>query len=145
MWTFLFSLIKNYLTKFFFVRKISVTDHLFVSLFWGKNQNEPNVIKIHTPKILLRQLNLLLGIKDTGKMGLKSSINIRFSKQMLLFYLFLLIILRYVKKCAQFFYQDYFWMLQFTDRFSSLNHQAYWRKKQDDLSATLPSQISPRN
>ena len=23
----------------------------------------------------------------------------------------------------------YFWMLQFTDRFSSLNHQAYWKKK----------------
>ena len=27
------------------------------------------------------------------------------------------------------FYQDNFWMLQFTDRFSSLNHQAYWKKK----------------
>ena len=27
------------------------------------------------------------------------------------------------------FYQDYFWMLQFTDRFSSLNHQACWKKK----------------
>ena len=26
-------------------------------------------------------------------------------------------------------YQDNFWMLQFTDRFSSLNHQAYWKKK----------------
>ena len=23
----------------------------------------------------------------------------------------------------------YFWMLQFTDRFSSLNHQAYWKRK----------------
>ena len=26
-------------------------------------------------------------------------------------------------------YQDYFWMLKFTDRFSLLNHQAYWKKK----------------
>ena len=27
------------------------------------------------------------------------------------------------------FYCDHFWMLQFTDRFSSLNHQAYQKKK----------------
>ena len=39
----------------------------------------------------------------------------------------------------------YFWMLQFTDRFSSLNHQVYWKKKRYDLNATLPCQISSRN
>ena len=27
------------------------------------------------------------------------------------------------------FCQDYFWMLQFTGRFSSLNNQAYWKKR----------------
>ena len=26
------------------------------------------------------------------------------------------------------FYQGYFWMLQLTDRFSSINHQTYWKK-----------------
>ena len=56
------------------------------------------------------------------------------------FIFFLPFILRYVKKCTQFlecycfyipyiFSYFYFWMLQFTDRFSSLNHQAYWQKK----------------
>ena len=51
---------------------------------------------------------------------------------------FLMFILRYVKKCSILrmslllcsiyvfnFYQDIVWMLQFTDRFRSLNHQAY--------------------
>ena len=57
---------------------------------------------------------------------------------MLPFHLFLPFILRYVKKCTKClecysyyipyvfnFYQDYFCMIQRTDRFSSLNHQAY--------------------
>ena len=35
-------------------------------------------------------------------MGWKSNENVHFSKQMLLFHIFLLFILRYVKKCAQF-------------------------------------------
>ena len=74
-------------------------------------------------------------------MGWKSNSKVYFSKQMLLFHLFLPFILRYVKKRTQFsdcycFYIPYmfsffyFWMLQFTDRFSSLNHQAYWKKKE---------------
>ena len=37
--------------------------------------------------------------------------------------------------CFQF--QDYFWMLQFTDRFSSLNHQVYWKKKISKCSLTI--------
>ena len=43
------------------------------------------------------------------------------------------------------FYQDYFWMLQYTHRFSSLNHQGYWKKKKYDLNVTLSSQVSSRN
>ena len=39
-------------------------------------------------------------------------------------------------------YQDYFLMLQFTDRLNSLNHQA---QKIYDLNVTLPSQISSKN
>ena len=35
-------------------------------------------------------------------------------------------------------------MLQFTDRFSSLNHQEYCKKK-NDLNVTVPSQISSKN
>ena len=73
-------------------------------------------------------------------MGWKNNSKVYFSKQMLLFHLFLPFILRYVKKRPQFsecycFYIPYifsffyFWMLQFTDRFSSLNHQAYWKRK----------------
>ena len=42
------------------------------------------------------------------------------------------------------FCQNSFWMLQFTDRFSPLNHQAYWKKKYD-LNVTLLSQITLRN
>ena len=70
----------------------------------------------------------------------KSNSKVHFSKHTLLFHLFLHFILRYVKKCTQFlecycfyipyiFSDFYFWMLQFTDRFSSLNHQPYWKKK----------------
>ena len=74
-------------------------------------------------------------------MGWKSNSKVHFSKQILLFHFCLPYFLMYEKKCTQFskcyllLYSIYififhFWILQFTDRFSSLNHQAYWKKKE---------------
>ena len=112
----------------------------FCVLFWGKKSNYQK----HTHKILIMQLNLLLAIRRKKKK--KSHSKLYFSKQVLLFHLFLFFILMYVKKVyTQFLlllYSIYififlFWMLQFTDRFSSLNHQAYWKKKIYDLNVTL--------
>ena len=73
-------------------------------------------------------------------MAWKSKSKVHFSKQMFLSHLFFPFILRYVKKCTQFlecycyyipyiFSIFYFWVLQCTDKFSSWNHQAYWKKK----------------
>ena len=53
------------------MQKSSATDHLFVSFFKVKNQNEPIAIKIHTCKILLMQLNLLLEIKSLISFDIK--------------------------------------------------------------------------
>ena len=55
----------------FFKQKSSVTDHLFLSFFEVKNQNEPIAIKMHTQKILLVQLNLLLLVIRCGKIGME--------------------------------------------------------------------------
>ena len=115
----------------FFTWKTSVTDNLFVSFFWGKNQSEPIAIKIHTQKILLMQLNLLSLIR-CRKTEWKSST--------LVFHHFCRLFLGMWKNVLSFqnfiaivfhinvfsFYEDYFWMLQFTDSFKSLNHRAYW-------------------
>ena len=67
----------------------------------------------------------------------KSNINIHSSKQML-FFSFCALFLGKWKNVLKFrmllisrwsFYQDYFWKLQYTDRFSSLNHRTYRREK----------------
>ena len=75
-------------------------------------------------------------------MGWKSNINVHFSKKYYFPILFCPLFLGMRKKCTQFlecycyyiphifnFYQDYIWMLQFTDRFSSWNRQVCWKKK----------------
>ena len=139
---FYLGLLKILLQNFFFIWKGCVTYHLFVSFFEVKSQNEPIATK-NTRKILLMQLNLLLAMR-CKKNRMKSNSKVHFSKQMLLFYLFLPFTLRYVKKCIQ-FSECYFWMLQFIDRFTYWNHQVYWKKKIYDVNVTLPSQISSRN
>ena len=128
---------------YFFIWKGCVTYHLFVSFFWSKKSKWTNSYQKHTYKILLMQLNLLLAMR-CKKNGMKSNNKVHFSKQMLLFYLFLPFILWYVIKCIQ-FSECYFWMLQFIDRCIYWNHQVYWKKKMYDVNVTLPSQISSRN
>ena len=73
---------------------------------------------------------------------------------MLLFHLFLPFILRYVKKCTQFsecyllLYSIYIFIFLFLNVaiywFSSLNHQAYWKKKKIWSKCYLTYQISSR-
>ena len=60
-WKFLFWLIKNSLKKFLFLYKKALLQIIFFYPFFEvKNQNKPITIKIHTHKILLMQLNLLI-------------------------------------------------------------------------------------
>ena len=139
---FYLGLLKILLQNFFFYMKRLCYISSFVSFFEVKSQNEPIATK-NTRKILLMQLKLLLAMR-CKKNRMKSNSKVHFSKQMLLFYLFLPFTLRYVKKCIQ-FSECYFWMLQFIDRFTYWNHQVYWKKKIYDVNVTLPSQISSRN
>ena len=137
---FYLGLLKIILQSFLFYMKKLLKIIFLCPFFEVKNQNEPIAIKIHTHKILLMQLNLLLAIRYR-KMGWKSNINIHLSKQILLFCplllgmwknvltFFRMLLLLYSIYVVN-FYQYYFWMLQFTDKFSSLNHlQEYWKEK----------------
>ena len=140
---FYLGLLKILLQNFFFYMKRLCYISSFCVLFWSKKSKWTNSYQKHTHKILLMQLNLLLAMR-CKKNRMKSNSKVHFSKQMLLFYLFLPFTLRYVKKCIQ-FSECYFWMLQFIDRFTYWNHQVYWKKKIYDVNVTLPSQISSRN
>ena len=115
----------------------------FCVLFWGKKSNYQK----HTHKILIMQLNLLLAIRRKKKK--KKSQQVIFFKTSVTFpSFFVLYSYVYEKSIYSIFrmllllYSIYIfifllWMLQFTDRFSSLNHQAYWKKKIYDLNVTL--------
>ena len=82
---FYLGLLKIILQSFLFYLKKLLKIIFLCPFFEVKNQNEPIAIKIHTHKILLMQLNLLLAIRYR-KMGWKSNINIHFSKQMFFFF-----------------------------------------------------------
>ena len=137
LWNILSGLIKNSCTIFLY--KKAVTDHFFVSLFEVKSQNEPIAIK-NIPQDFINAASSLISHKMQEKWDGKVTAKVYFSKQMFLFHLFLPFILRYVKNVLNFqsiitiifhiyFHFFYFWMLQFTDKFSSWNHQACWKKK----------------
>ena len=130
---FYLGLLKIILQNFFFIQKSSVTDHLFVPFFWGKKSNWTNSYQnAYTQDFI-----------NVGKSFISNNIQEKWDGKVpqtsifqnkCYFSIFFALFLRNAKKCAQslecyYFYEDYFWMLQFTDRFSSLNHQAYWKKK----------------
>ena len=108
---FYLGLLKIILQNLFFYTKKFCYRSSFWFLFCGKISKQTNsyqstytqfyecFIKLH--KILLMQPNLLLPIR-CWENGWKRNVNAYFSKQMLLFHLFLPFILRYAKKCAKY-------------------------------------------
>ena len=92
---FYLGLLKILLQNFFFYMKRLCYISSFCVLFWSKKSKWTNSYQKHTHKILLMQLNLLLAMR-CKKNRMKSNSKVHFSKQMLLFYLFLPFTLRYV-------------------------------------------------
>ena len=99
--TFYVGLLKILSQNFLFYTERLFYRSSFCVLFWGKKSKWTNSYQKHTHKILLMQLNLLLGI-ICEKNGMEKLQQGAFFKTNVPFLSFLPFILRYVKKCTQF-------------------------------------------